>query len=197
MIIYLGRLLPAASSDLTRGQRRAAANIPLFGLAPGGVYLAGRSPGRWCALTAPFHPYPVLEVGSLLEFGKTEFQQRSNLQYGAVRISVALSLGSPPLGITQHPALRSSDFPQTPLIPGARDHLIYSLPYFYTSLYHLVNNKCNNRRAYDAVKLKWIYYRNFQYKHNTICWGIFSIAHRVRAALRRLTRLTPSESYFV
>lgn len=30
----------------------------LFGLAPCGVYQAARLPGRWCALTAPFHPYP-------------------------------------------------------------------------------------------------------------------------------------------
>jgi len=30
---------------------------PLFGLAPGGVCRASRSPGNWCALTAPFHPY--------------------------------------------------------------------------------------------------------------------------------------------
>jgi len=29
----------------------------LFELAPGGVCLAGPSPSRWCALTAPFHPY--------------------------------------------------------------------------------------------------------------------------------------------
>ena len=28
----------------------------LFGLAPGGVWPAGVSPHRWCALTAPFHP---------------------------------------------------------------------------------------------------------------------------------------------
>ncbi len=28
--------------------------------------------------------------------------------------SVALALGSPPLGVTQHPALRSSDFPREP-----------------------------------------------------------------------------------
>ena len=27
-----------------------------FDLAPGGVYRAARSPGRWCALTAPLHP---------------------------------------------------------------------------------------------------------------------------------------------
>src|SRR5665811_1297712 len=29
----------------------------LFGLAPGGVYLADVSPRLRCALTAPFHPY--------------------------------------------------------------------------------------------------------------------------------------------
>jgi len=62
MIIYLGHLLPGASSDLTREKQRATAKIPLFGLAPGGVYLADRSPGRWCALTAPFHPYPALNL---------------------------------------------------------------------------------------------------------------------------------------
>ena len=32
---------------------------PLFGLAPDGVYLADMLPYRWCALTAPFHPYHV------------------------------------------------------------------------------------------------------------------------------------------
>src|SRR3990172_499144 len=31
----------------------------LFGLAPGGVCQASPSPGCWCALTAPFHPYPA------------------------------------------------------------------------------------------------------------------------------------------
>ena len=38
---------------------RPAASVrsSLFGLAPGGVYRAGESPRRWCALTAPFHPY--------------------------------------------------------------------------------------------------------------------------------------------
>jgi hypothetical protein len=43
--------------------RVAAAVRPLFDLAPGGVYLAGRSPGRWCALTAPFHPCRPARAG--------------------------------------------------------------------------------------------------------------------------------------
>ena len=45
----------------------------------------------WCAFTAPFHLYNVLKCCSLL--------------------SVALSIASPLLGVTQHPALRSPDFP--------------------------------------------------------------------------------------
>jgi len=54
--IHLGRRLPAASSDLPGdGPGRAIAS--LFGLAPSGACSAGRSPDRWCALTAPSHPY--------------------------------------------------------------------------------------------------------------------------------------------
>ena len=75
----------------------AAPARPLHGLAPGEVYPAGRSPGRWWALTPPLHPYR----GS----------RRS--------VSVALSVGLPRLGVTQHPALWSSDFPRAGL--SARD----------------------------------------------------------------------------
>src|ERR1700691_2048228 len=52
-------------------------------------------PGRWCALTAPFHPRlcgPESAIGSLL--------------------SVALSFGSPRLAVSQHPALWSPDLPR-------------------------------------------------------------------------------------
>jgi len=52
--IHLRRRLPGASSDRTRGLAEPAV-VPLFGLAPGGVYLASRSPGCWRALTSPFH----------------------------------------------------------------------------------------------------------------------------------------------
>src|SRR5438445_1282547 len=55
--ICLRRRLPGASSDRYPRARRATVNALLFGLAPGGVYLAGRSPGRRWALTPPFHPY--------------------------------------------------------------------------------------------------------------------------------------------
>ena len=42
-------------------------------------------------------------------------------------LSVALSLRSPSLGVTQHPALRSSDFPL--LTNASSDHLTYLLTY--------------------------------------------------------------------
>ena len=48
-------------------------------------------PKRWCALTAPFHPYQRHNVGGLF--------------------SVALSSGSPRLAVSQHPALWSPDLP--------------------------------------------------------------------------------------
>jgi hypothetical protein len=90
------------------GPRRATPGpalpgLPLRGLAPGEVYPASRSPDRWWALTPPFHPY------------------RARLMDAARRyVSVALSCGSPRLGVTQHPALWSSDFPQAGL--PARGH---------------------------------------------------------------------------
>ena len=80
-------------------------NASLFGLAPGGACLAAVSPRRRCALTAPFH-----------------LRNRNRLA-GADRtvccvISVALSLGFPPLDVIQHPALRCPDFPQGPAVAG-------------------------------------------------------------------------------
>lgn len=46
MVIYLGHQLPGASCDLP-GKSAGNLILPLLGLAPGGVYLAGQSPGRW------------------------------------------------------------------------------------------------------------------------------------------------------
>jgi hypothetical protein len=48
---------PAPLATATRGLGGRPANALLFGLAPDGVCLAGRSPGRRWALTPPFHPY--------------------------------------------------------------------------------------------------------------------------------------------
>jgi hypothetical protein len=91
IIIYLDPPLPAGSRDLTR-KLDGPPNTFLCGLAPDGVYLAGLSPNRRCALTAPFHPY---------------------LPEGRRFISVALSLRSPSPAVSRHPALWCPDFPQT------------------------------------------------------------------------------------
>jgi len=76
----------------------------LFDLAPGGVYRAGRSPGRRWALTPPFH------------------RCRGHEDRGCV-LSVALSFGSPRLDVIQRPALWSPDFPQAENRPRPSDRL--------------------------------------------------------------------------
>jgi hypothetical protein len=60
-------------------------------------------PRRWCALTAPFHPYLC---GAL-----------SGAAIGGL-FSVALSCGSPRLGVAQHPALWSPDVPRPGHLSG-------------------------------------------------------------------------------
>ena len=63
----------------------------------------------WCAFTAPFHLYNAFRRCSLL--------------------SVALSIASPLLGVTQHPALRSPDFPHPDC--GTRSSTQLK-PFYYT-----------------------------------------------------------------
>ena len=62
-------------------------------LAPDGVYMTAQSPGRRCALAAPFHPY------------------RNCLRR---YISVALALESPPPAVSWHPC---------PVVPGLSSYL--------------------------------------------------------------------------
>ena len=108
--IWVDSYLPTLA---TQPERWASNLCPLLlGLAPNGVYLAVRSPERWCALTAPFHPYHT---------------------HMAVHISVALSLGSLPLGVIQHSALWSSDFP----LPVNEQRLSFVLMTYRSILSHL------------------------------------------------------------
>ena len=94
-IISLGRRLPGVSSGLTREPRAGHPNALLFGLAPGGVCQAG-------AVTRA--------AGELLPHRFT-----LTALAGGGLFSVALSVGLPPLGVTQHPALWSPDFPPATL----------------------------------------------------------------------------------
>ena len=95
--IHLGRRLPDGSCGLP-GDQRAGRPSPVRPCSRWGLPSRPGRPGRWCALTAPFHPClcagpkPVA-IGGLL--------------------SVALSCGSPRLGVTQHRALRSPDVPRS------------------------------------------------------------------------------------
>ena len=106
MAIHLGRPSPGASRDLPgRQPRKPGKRRPYLVLLPVGFTLPPPLPAARCALTAPFHPYP-----------------RSRRTGGAGGLlSVALSLGSPPPGVTRHrvpvePGLSSP----TPYRPRAR-----------------------------------------------------------------------------
>jgi len=107
--ICLGRQLPDASSgqpgaDAAPGQRRSPK-----GLAPYSALLRAGFGQPVCHHTA----------GALLPHHFT----LAHLAAGGV-VSVPLSVGSPRLGVTQRPALWSSDFPQPPL--GDRGRLAHS-----------------------------------------------------------------------
>lgn len=69
--------------------------------------------------------------------------------------SVALSLGSPPLGVTQHPALWSSDFPQG----FPRDHLVHSgiILYHTNGLFYMAkgsNPASSSTSTFDGIRLR-------------------------------------------
>ena len=103
--IHLGHALPRDSSDTTRdgsGPLRLASrhSPPCLVLLRVGFTMRALLPAPRCALTAPFHPCRRPDPRGLGRLGGL--------------LSVALSLGSPPPGVTRHPALWSSDFP----LPG-------------------------------------------------------------------------------
>ncbi len=109
MVIYLGCQLPDTSSDHTRER-----SGPLHKL----LYLVLLQVG----FTGPGSHHPA---GKLLPYLSTLTRYHRKENTGRY-ISVALSLRSPSLGITQHLALWSSDFPRT---QSVRDHLTYSFMY--------------------------------------------------------------------
>ena len=115
-IIHLGRTSPYASSDLpgslcepqVRG--RSPARFPIWSCSRWGLPCHRVLPPARCALTAPFHPYlpAFADIGGVL--------------------SVALSVGSRPPGVTWHLALWSPDFPprrETPRLPGRLPTRLY------------------------------------------------------------------------
>src|SRR4029079_2719642 len=84
----------AAPNPLARTRRRdgrPAFRSPIWSCSAWGLPCLAPSPAERCALTAPFHPYPPRREGGLL--------------------SVALSVASPRLAVSEHAARWSSDFP--------------------------------------------------------------------------------------
>src|SRR5262252_9007357 len=107
--IYLGRRSPGASSDRYPRARRAT-------FAPTGpAGPAGDRPPIWSCSERGLPGRPVTRppVGSYPTISPLPARA------GGV-ISVALSFGSPRLGVTQRPALRSPDFPPRPTIGAER-----------------------------------------------------------------------------
>ena len=84
----------------TRGCLRTGRPPPAWPCSRWGLPSHPGRPGCWCALTAPFHPYLC---GAAPETGPA---------IGGL-FSVALSCGSPRLGVTQHRARWSPDVPRT------------------------------------------------------------------------------------
>ncbi len=82
----------------TREDRRADHPLPVRPCSGWGLPSRPGHPGRWCALTAPFHPYLC--------------PQSRRVQAIGGLFSVALSCGSPRLAASQHPVLGSPDLPQ-------------------------------------------------------------------------------------
>jgi len=98
----------------TRKRRGPRHRFPIWSCSRWGLPSRSVLPPARCALTAPFHPYQL--PGGIL--------------------SVALSVGSRPPGITWHPALWSPDFPPR----FAAERLPGRLP---TSLSHERRSSCS------------------------------------------------------
>ena len=77
----------------TRVQRGPRQRTPIWSCSERGLPCRNLLPAARCALTAPFHPYLC-----------------QNMTIGGM-LSVALSVGSRPPGVTWHSALWSPDFP--------------------------------------------------------------------------------------
>src|SRR5262249_22206764 len=97
---FSGRAVADAVVQPTRGSPDRTSPPLLFGLAPGGVCRAGLSPGRWWALTPPFHPCPGPESPWRYPFCCT-FPVLGILRRGRLET----------VDVIHHPVLWSPDFP--------------------------------------------------------------------------------------
>ncbi len=114
-IIYLGQQLPTASSNQPGGLQTSSLQVPCLG--------RSTTPPIWSCSRWGLPSQPVTRplVSSYLTISPLPGSIRGAGRY----VSVALSLRSPSLAVSQHPALRSSDFPRT--LPPAIACLTHTL----------------------------------------------------------------------
>lgn len=109
-IISLGRASPRASCG--QPGDRGGPGKPFLPIGPCTGWGLPSCPcchGHWCALTAPFHPYPGSEHPEVSSFGRAERPGRSALCCTCRRLTRP--------AVSWHPALRCPDFPRTPASP--------------------------------------------------------------------------------
>jgi hypothetical protein len=120
--IPLGRTSPCASSDLPgspcgpQERARRLARFPIWSCSRWGLPCRRMLPPARCALTAPFHPCRPQHL-----------PRGRGCGLGGL-LSVALSVGSRPPGVTWHLALWSPDFPPRPRtqrLPGRLPCQVY------------------------------------------------------------------------
>jgi hypothetical protein len=125
-IIHLGRTSPCASSDLPgspcgpQERARRPARFPIWSCSRWGLPCRRVLPPARCALTAPFHPCRPQHLPRRLDRTKPAGPVTNGCVLGGL-LSVALSVGSRPPGVTWHLALWSPDFPprrETQRLPG-------------------------------------------------------------------------------
>ena len=121
--------MPHATYPETSGGQPS--NVSLFGLAPGGVYHA-------------FH-VTMKAVSSYLAFSPLPRQRRGGM------FSVALSLGLPPVRVTNHPALRSSDFPLAAGWQPATMHPLHTQIFFAAVSLKPVESSSMIRAAFSVA----------------------------------------------
>jgi hypothetical protein len=132
-IIHLGRTSPCASSDLPgspcgpQERARRPARFPIWSCSRWGLPCRRVLPPARCALTAPFHPCRPQHWPGRLDRTMPAGPVTNGCVLGGL-LSVALSVGSRPPGVTWHLALWSPDFPprrETQRLPGRLPRGVY------------------------------------------------------------------------
>lgn len=145
MIIYLGPMSPLASSGL---YARASEQLPLRDahatLQQTGFTSLPGHPGRLCALAALVSPLP-----------RPAQPTRPCLPNCGGIVSVALSLRSPAVAVSNRPALRCPDFPQSLWRPRSSSGLTYLIMPHYSKLVKAKPRQRFNPNARSIAKFTW------------------------------------------